>query len=134
MNVVERLMKADAKKADEKITKVYKSKALARLLGEKEPVDITIQEVSQKRTCEIMDGIYDSKGNVNLPKTYEANCKLCIAGIIEPSMKDKDLQEHFGCKMAIDLVEKLFKDEANDIAHEIKNISDIDGDEDEIKN
>lgn len=134
MNVVERLMKADAKKADEKITKVYKSKALARLLGEEEPVDITIQEVSQKRTCEIMDGIYDSKGNLNLPKTYKANCNLCIAGIIEPSMKDKDLQEHFGCKMAVDLVEKLFKDEANDIAREIKNISDIDGDEDEIKN
>ena len=38
MNLVEKLMKADAKKADEREVGVFKSMQLSRILGEKGPV------------------------------------------------------------------------------------------------
>jgi hypothetical protein len=57
--------------------------------------------------------------------------------VVNPPLKDKELQDHFGCKMAIDLAEKLFKSEVTDIAAAILDlgkIGDVKTDEEEIKN
>jgi hypothetical protein len=62
---------------------------------------------------------------------------VIVAGVIDPPLKDKDLQEKFGCKMAIDLAEKLFKDEVNTLSTAIANLGTVGDevlDEDEIKN
>lgn len=136
-NLVERLLKADVKNATELKTGTFKSQALARVLGETEPVEIKIQEVSARKQNSIMDTALDDKGNVDLEKAYDANLKLIIAGVVEPSMKDDSLKEHFGCKMAIDLAEMLFKNEAGAIAEAIINlgkVGEVADDEETIKN
>ena len=137
MNLVEKLMKADAKKADEREVGVFQSTQLARILGERKPVDVKIQELSARRKNELLAMAVDDNGRADMSKAYDANLKVVIAGVIEPNLKDKDLQEHFGCKMAVDLAEKLFKSEVTDIAtaiFELGTVGEEKDDEDEIKN
>ena len=134
MNLIDKLMKADAAKADERLTGVFKSRQLARILGEKGTVDVEIRELSQRRKNELISSAVEGNGEIDVSKSYDANLKVLVSGITNPNLKDKDLQEHFGCKMAIDLAEKLFKSEVGDIAAEIFKLGTIDADEDEIKN
>jgi hypothetical protein len=134
MNLIDKLMKADAAKADERLTGVFKSRQLARILGEKGTVDVEIRELSQRRKNDLISSAVESNGEIDVSKSYDANLKVLVAGVVNPDLKDKDLQEHFGCKMAIDLAEKLFKSEVGDIAAEIFKLGTIDADEEEIKN
>jgi hypothetical protein len=134
MNLIDKLMKADAAKADERLTGVFKSRQLARILGEKGTVDVEIRELSQRRKNDLISTAVESNGEIDVSKSYDANLKVLVAGVVNPDLKDKDLQEHFGCKMAIDLAEKLFKSEVGDIAAEIFKLGTIDADEEEIKN
>lgn len=137
MNLVDKLMKADAKKIDEKATGIFKSYQLARILGESDPVEIELQEISSRRQTELIASAVRDDGGVDVARTYDANLKVVIAGVVNPPLKDKELQDHFGCKMAIDLAEKLFKSEVTDIAAAILDlgkIGDVKTDEEEIKN
>ena len=134
MNLIDKLMKADATKADERLTGIFKSRQLARILGEKGTVDVEIRELSQRRKNDLISSAVESNGEIDVSKSYDANLKVLVAGVVNPDLKDKDLQEHFGCKMAIDLAEKLFKSEVGDIAAEIFKLGTIDADEEEIKN
>ena len=64
---------------------------------------------------------------------------MCIEGVMDPDLKDKDLQKHFGVDNAKDLCEKLFGNEINALSDEISRISGVaeaDGEdtEDEVKN
>jgi hypothetical protein len=136
MSLVDELMKADARKADEMVEGVFKSRQLAKILGKDEPVDVKIREISPRRKNELVATAYDGD-EVDFSKAFDANLKVIIAGVIDPPLKDKDLQEKFGCKMAIDLAEKLFKDEVNSLSTAIVSLGTIGDevlDEDEIKN
>ena len=136
MSLVDELMKADARKADEMIEGVFKSRQLAKILGKDEPVDVKIREISPRRKNELVATAYDGD-EVDFSKAFDANLKVIIAGVIDPPLKDKDLQEKFGCKMAIDLAEKLFKDEVNSLSTAIVSLGTVGDevlDEDEIKN
>ncbi len=135
MTITEKLLKADTKKVSELLEGTYESKALARALGEKDPVEIKIREVQAKLLNEYLDGVVDTKGNVNLAKGYEAGKKILVAGLVDPDLKDKELQKYFGCALGVDLAEKLFKNEVLDISTAIQNLSDVETvDEEEIKN
>lgn len=133
MNLVDQLLKADAKKADELNTGVFKSKRLAKILGkeEGETVDIGIREVKSRRINEIISSQYNSKGNLIFSKTYEAKIKVCIEGITDPDMRNKSLQEYYGVDDAPALVEKLFGNEVTAISDAISELSGISTDEDE---
>ena len=136
MSLVDELMKADARKADEMVEGVFKSRQLAKILGKDEPVDVKIREISPRRKNELAATAYDGD-EVDFSKAFDANLKVIIAGVIDPPLKDKDLQEKFGCKMAIDLAEKLFKDEVNSLSTAIVSLGTVGDevlDEDEIKN
>jgi len=136
MSLVDELMKADARRADEMVEGVFKSRQLAKILGKDEPVDVKIREISPRRKNELVATAYDGD-EVDFSKAFDANLKVIIAGVIDPTLKDKDLQEKFGCKMAIDLAEKLFKDEVNSLSTAIVSLGTIGDevlDEDEIKN
>lgn len=139
MNLVEQLLKADAKKADELATDVFKSNRLARILGLEDAVDVSIQEIPSRRLNEIAGYTYDGKGNFRFEKSYDANLMACIEGVTEPNLRDKDLQQHFGAKNAKELCEKLFAAEAKEISDAIAALSeyaDKDGEDKEktIKN
>ena len=115
MNLVEQLLQADVKRAEEKETKTLKSKRLAKILGQEEPVEIRISEISARRFSELCATPYNKSGDLDTAKMFDAKALICAEGIIEPSMKDKKLQEHFGCRTPKDLVIKLFGNEITNI-------------------
>ena len=134
MSLTEELLKADTKKVEELATGTFESKKLAYALGKKGTVTIKIKEVPTRRIAEILDGT-TKNGDYILPKLYEASKKIVLHGVIDPNLKDDELQAHFGCKLGIDLVEKLFGNEVIEISNAIQSLSGIaDADEDEVKN
>ena len=137
MNLVDKLLKSDAKKADELEKKIIKSKKLARILGTDEAVDITIREIPTKRLNEIIAMQVDKKGKLDTSKMFDAKAILVAEGVIEPEVTNKDLLNHFNCPTPKDLVIKLFGNEITSISDEIAKLGGILTDEDEeeeIKN
>lgn len=135
MNLVDQLLKADAKKINDLDTGVYLSNKLAKVLGQDEPVEVVIREIPSRRLNELVAYQLDKKGNVDFAKTFDTKLMLCLEGIVEPSMRNKDLQEHFGAKTGTDLAEKLFGNEINEISDAISALSGLVGnEEEEVKN
>lgn len=137
MNLVDQLLKADIKKADELETGIFHSKKLAKLIGSETPVDVQIREVKSRRLNDIVAYQVDKKGNMMFSKTYDAKLMMCLEGVVDPPLKDKTLQAHFECDDAKELCEKLFGNEVNDLSDEISKLSGVINDEDseeEVKN
>lgn len=121
-NLVDRLMKADKAKAGEMRTGEFKSQKLAELLGETEPVEIKIHELKGRRMNAIQSEQIKGNGEIDFEKAYDAQLRICVEGISEPNLKDKELQEYFGCSLATELCEKIFNSEVSLIADEITNL------------
>jgi hypothetical protein len=135
MNLVDQLLKADVKKADELETQIFKSKRLAKLIGVEGTVDITIREIKSRRVNDLVAYQVDKKGNMDFSKSFDAKLMMCTEGIVDPDLKDKDLQKHFGCTSAVELCEKIFGGEVNEISDAISVLCGLNTDsEDEIKN
>ena len=135
MNVFEKLLKADAAKADELETKVIKSRRLAHILGEKDPVDITIRALPTRDVQYIQEYTTDKNGNEITGRYVDACFIACTMGIVEPDVSSEELISHFGAKDSKALVEKLFQMEGAAIAAEIMELSGGDINvKDEIKN
>lgn len=138
MNLVEQLLKADAKKANELETGEFQSNRLAKILGtEENTVPVKIREIKTRRINDIASYQFKSNGDYDMTKTYDAALMMCVEGCVEPNLMDKDLQSHFGCSSAKDLAETLFRAEAKDLSDAISRLSGItDGqeNEEEVKN
>lgn len=138
MNLVDQLLKADIKKADELEVGIFHSKKLAKLIGSEAPVDVQIREVKSRRLNDIVAYQVDKKGNMMFSKTYDAKLMMCLEGVVDPPLKDKTLQAHFECDDAKELCEKLFGNEVNDLSDEISKLSGVINDEEdseeEVKN
>lgn len=133
--IVDRLMQADAKKASDLKRGTYLSKKLAEILGEEEKVEIIIREIPSRRISDITAYQYNSKGELDYSKGFDAKIMTCVEGIIEPNLRDKELQEHFKCKTANELCEKIFGFEINYISDAVMGLTDMEEDvEEEIKN
>lgn len=137
MNLVEKLLRVDAGKADEKKEKKIISKRLGELMGANEGVEITIREISAKRMNDIVSKMYNNKGNFDMSKSFDAKAIACAEAVVEPDLKNKDLQEHFKCGTPKDLAIKLFGNEITHISDEIAALSgysDVEDTDEEIKN
>ena len=135
MNLVDELLKADTKKAEELQEGVFKSERLAKILGKDEPVEVRYRELKTRRLNDIIGYQIDKKGNMDLSKTYDANLMACVESIVEPDLRNKDLQAHFGCNSAKDLCEKLFAGEARTISDSIAALSGLgEVKEEDVKN
>lgn len=121
-NLVDRLMKADKAKAGEMRTGVFKSQKLADIIGETEPVEIKIHELKGRRMNALQSEHIKDDGTVDFEKTYDTQLRICVEGISEPNLKDKELQEHFECSLATELCEKIFNSEVPLITDEIANL------------
>ena len=134
MNLVEALIKADAKKAEELKTSVFLSKRLGKILGT-EPVEVKIKEIPNRRVNDITAYQIDRKGEFDFSKNFDAKLMMIVEGVVEPDLKNKELQEHFGCSKARELAEKLFQSEVTALSDAIADISEVENaSEDEIKN
>lgn len=133
MNLIEKLLSVDKKKATEKEEKKIPSKRLSKLVGE--GAEITIKELSGKRYNTLQAMMYDKKGNRNMNAVYDFNLMCCVYGIVDPCLTDKNLMEHFGAATPKDLAAILFEMESGSIATEIINLSGLgENAEEEVKN
>ncbi len=137
MNLVEELLKSDSKKADELKTERFLSEKLAYIMGKEKPVEITIREIPARRLNDLLAKQYTSKGNFDMTKSFDAKALAVAEGVINPDLKNEQVQQHFGCTTSKDLAVKLFGNEITAISDAIvmvsgyKNIQDTD---EEIKN
>lgn len=121
-NLVDRLMKVDKAKIGEMRTGVFKSQKLADIIGETEPVEIKIHELKGRRMNALQSEQIKNDGTVDFEKAYDTQLRICVEGISEPNLKDKELQQHLGCSLATELCEKIFNSEVSLIADEIVNL------------
>ena len=129
MNLVDKLLKMDAKKPEELQTGSVESKRLAKLLGV-DKVEVQIREIKSRRVNDIVAYQIDQKGKFDYSKSYDAKLMMCVEGIVEPDLRNKDLQAHFECKSAKDLCKKLFGMEITEISDAISLLSGVDTEED----
>lgn len=137
MNLVEKLLKVDPKKTEEKKKRDFSSERLGRMMGLEEPVQITLQEIGAKRMSDLIAKQVNSKGNLDPSKVFDVKTLICVDGIINPDVKDEKLMEHFNCSTPKDLVIKLFGGEINAISDELIKLSDyktVEDTDDEVKN
>ncbi len=137
MNLVGRLLQADAKMADERREKKINSMRLACIMGEEKPVGITIREIRAKRLNDFIAKQFDGKGNFDMARSFDAKALTVGEGVIDPDLKDKRLQEHYNCTNDKDLAVKLFGNEITAIADAIVELSGyktMQETDDEIKN
>ena len=134
MNNIDLLMGLDTEKATEVPTKELKIKRLSELTGA--DFVVKVKALSAKRFTELVSDIKSKDGAVDLSKAYDANVKIATAGLVDPSLKDKDLQEHFGVSTPGQLIEKIFNGaEIGAIADAVAAISGFGGDViEEVKN
>lgn len=122
MNTVELLLKIDAGKLAEVPTKTMEIKRLSKMTGQ--PFMVKIKALSGRRYLGYADMARDNNNNISMDKLCDANSLIVCAGMVEPDMKNKELQEHFGAKTPKNLVEKIFRDgEIGKIADEIAELS-----------
>lgn len=121
-NLVDRLMKVDKAKIGEMRAGVFKSQKLADIIGETQPVEIKIHELKGRRMNALQSEQIKNDGTVDFEKAYDTQLRICVEGISEPNLKDKELQQHLGCSLATELCEKIFNSEVSLIADEIANL------------
>jgi hypothetical protein len=138
MTLVDKLLKADVKTAEELAVGTFQSHRLAKILGaETETVDVSIREIKSRRVNDIIGYQFDGKGKFDYSKSYDAKLMMCIEGCTDPDLRNKDLQSYFGCSDAKELCEKLFGMEVGALSDAITEVSGFTGNEDteeEIKN
>lgn len=118
MNLVEKLLKADKAGVEQLEERKMVSQKLSKILGEKN-VEITIQEIPPRRYNQLTNTQYGENGEFLPERVFDAHTLICAEGIVEPNLKDKDLQTHFGASNPKELAEKLFKGECSKIAAQI---------------
>lgn len=134
MTNVDILMGLDAGKLAEVPTRELKIARLSQLAGT--DFIVKVKALPAKRFTELVSGIREKDGAVDTAKAYDANVKIALAGMVDPSMKDKDLMEKFDCSTPAQLIEKLFRGgEIGAIADAITELSGFGGDTvEEVKN
>lgn len=136
MNLYDELLKADQAKAREYATGTFKSKRLAKVLGQDEPVEMKIREVDVEVIKNIQQYSTRRDGSLDRNKTFDSNLMLVTEGVVDPDLKSPELQKHFNASDAVELAGVLFRFESAFIADEIIKLSNMSRSdiEDTIKN
>lgn len=134
MNIVDKLLQLDAEKLSKKEERVIEMPRLTKLLGE--PFLVHCKALSGERYTDLTSVAVSDKGDFEYGKAYQANVLLALETIIEPDLKNEELQKHFGCRTPKDLLEKLFNGgEISRIADTATDLSGFGkGSDEEIKN
>ena len=133
---IDTLMKLDRKKVLEVPTREVKAKHLSKLMGE--DVSVKIRALSGETYTELLATAANKKGTVEPGKAYKTQSLIVAEAMIEPSLKDKELQNHFGAVSPAELAGVLFPGgEMVSIFTQIADLSGYGADEDtdeEVKN
>ncbi len=132
------LMNIDREKLAAVPTKEVVAKRLSEMLGEKSTV--TIKALSGNQYMDLIATARNKKNDIDMSKMFKAQSLIVVEGVIEPSLKDAELQKHFGAASPVDLAQALFPGgELIEVFNEIAALSGFvededDSLEDEIKN
>lgn len=132
------LMNIDREKLAAVPTKEVVAKRLSEMLGEKSTV--TIKALSGNQYMDLIATARNKKNDIDMSKMFKAQSLIVVEGVIEPSLKDAELQKHFGAASPVDLAQALFPGgELIEVFNEIAALSGFVEDEDdslegEIKN
>ena len=132
MNLVEKLMKIDAKEVTKIETKKIHSKRLSNIFNEE--TYVTIRAIDGDAFMEISASGLREDGEVDISKAFDTNSQLAVEGIIEPDLKDEELQSYLGVESPADAAKVLFRGEVTKIAQQISKLSGFEDEDDEIKN
>lgn len=134
MNTVELLMNADIEKLKEQPTAELKIKRLSELLGS--DFIVKLKAISSTKYSDYTGKALDDNQNLDMSKWPDSQALICIEGIVEPDLRDKDLQEKFAAPTPKELLRTIFKGGeitamtdkisqlsgySDDVAEEIKN-------------
>lgn len=132
MELLQKLLQIDKNDVRNRRKGTYKSGNMQKLVGDP---TIGITEIDAERLTELQTLPLDKDGSYDYQRSYTVNAMVVAEGVVDPDLTNKDLQEHFGAKNAVDLTKMLFKTEVAEIAMKIAELSspEVVNDE-EIKN
>lgn len=135
-STIEQLMKLDRGKVIEVETSKIRAKRLSRVAGE--DVFVTVKALPGDEYAELSSRAVGKDNQIDASKSYDTQALIVSAGMVDPDLKDKDLQAYYETKTSKDLAKVLFPGgELSNIANEIGRLSgfvDMKDDDDEIKN
>ena len=127
---IDMLMRLDREKVAEVSVKDIKANRLSQLMGQ--DVTVEIKALAGDIYMDLLATATNKKGNVDVSKTYRAQALIVVEAMQSPSLKDKELQVHFGAASPIDLAKTLFPGgELTKIFQEVADLSGFGDDEDE---
>ena len=103
---IDMLMRLDREKVAEVPVKDIKANRLSQLMGQ--DVTVEIKALAGDIYMDLLATATNKKGNVDVSKTYRAQALIVVEAMQSPSLKDKELQVHFGAASPIDLAKTLF--------------------------
>lgn len=131
MSLIDELLKADFKQIDDK-AKVKVSK-LSKLLGH--DVEITVQAIDGKRYRDIRNMATKTVKNKTKFDVGQFQDNVVLNGVVDPSLKDKDLLDRFKVATPLELMDKLFyPGDINKLSDKISELSGFDEAEPEEEN
>nr|DAI70135.1 MAG TPA: tail assembly chaperone protein [Caudoviricetes sp.] len=131
MNLVEKLLSVDRTTLTEEITEKYESRNMKKWTGDG---TITIRRIRDRKKTDIQSMCVDfNQGKYN-GQLFDSKLMTLVEGIVEPSLKDQSLIEHFGAGDPLGLAELLFNGEIDEIADAIEEVGKKENVEEVVKN
>ena len=119
MSLIDKLLQMDNKTIMEMPKREVEVPRLTQMIGE--PFKVVCQAIDGERYADIQKASIDlnKKGGVRNINLFDMQVLTVIDGVVEPSLKDKKLLQHFDCVTSKELVKKLF------LAGEIAELSNV---------
>ena len=129
---IQTLMKLDREKVMEVPSKEVKAVHLSNLLGEDSY--ITIKVFSGNQYMDLLPTARNKKNDLDMSKMFKAQSLIVVEGVTEPSLKDAELQKHFGAASPVDLAQILFPGgELTSVFNEVAKLSGFIEDDEELE-
>ena len=137
MSLIDKLLQMDNKTITEMPKREVEVPRLTQVLGE--PFKVVCQAIDGERYADIQKASIDlnKKGGVRNINLFDMQVLTVIDGVVEPSLKDKKLLQHFDCITPKELVKKLFLAgeiaELSNVVTELSGYDKTEEDEEEVK-
>lgn len=137
MSLIDKLLQMDNKTIMEMPKREVEVPRLTQVLGE--PFKVVCQAIDGERYADIQKASIDlnRKGGVRNINLFDMQVLTVIDGVVEPSLKDAKLLQHFNCVTPKDLVKKLFLAgeiaELSNVVTELSGYDKTEEDEEEVK-
>lgn len=137
MSLIDKLLQMDNKTLTEMPKREVEVPRLTQVLGE--PFKVVCQAIDGERYADIQKASIDlnKKGGVRNINLFDMQVLTVIDGVVEPSLKDTKLLQHFNCITPKELVKKLFLAgeiaELSNVVTELSGYDKTEEDEEEIK-